>query len=66
MECGHMVGHRIYHTSDLIYGAGAAGTHQDIVSMDEAKSVLVRMKVESEGVPSSFSTLVLGLPTTSR
>ena len=53
IERGQMVGPRSYHTGDIIYGAGAAGIHQDIVDMDEARSALIRIKVE--GGPSSYS-----------
>ena len=60
MERGQMVGPRIYHTGDIIYGAGAPGIHQDIVSMDEAKSALIRIKVE--GGPSSYSYKNYNLP----
>ncbi|EMD34385.1 hypothetical protein CERSUDRAFT_117254 [Gelatoporia subvermispora B] len=53
LERGQLVGPRIYHTGDVIYGAGAAGIHQDIVDMDEAYSALIRIK--AEGGPTSFS-----------
>ncbi|TFK87930.1 hypothetical protein K466DRAFT_599091 [Polyporus arcularius HHB13444] len=60
MERGQMVGPRIYHTGDIIYGAGAPGIHQDIVDMDEARSALLRIKVE--GGPSSYSYKNYNLP----
>ena len=60
MERGQMVGPRIYHTGDIIYGAGAPGIHQDIVSMEEAKSALLRIK--AEGGPSSYSYKNYNLP----
>ncbi|KAH9915780.1 uncharacterized protein BXZ73DRAFT_92563 [Epithele typhae] len=60
MERGQMVGPRIYHTGDVIYGAGAPDIHQDIVSIEEAKSALVRIKVE--GGPSSYSYKNYNLP----
>lgn len=48
-----MIGPRIFHTGDVIYGAGSPDIHQDIIDMDEAYSALIRIKVE--GGPSSFS-----------
>ena len=60
MERGQMVGPRIYHTGDIIYGAGLPGLHQDIVDMAEARSALLRIKVE--GGPSSYSYKNYNLP----
>ncbi|OSD02024.1 hypothetical protein PYCCODRAFT_1435709 [Trametes coccinea BRFM310] len=60
LERGQLVGPRIFQTGTIIYGAGAAGYHQDIVDMDEAKSALLRIKVE--GGPSSFSYKNYNLP----
>ncbi|TFK52226.1 hypothetical protein OE88DRAFT_1678246 [Heliocybe sulcata] len=53
LESGQLVGPRIYHVGDVIYGAGAPGIHQDIVDQAEAYSALVRIK--AEGGPASFS-----------
>ncbi|EPQ51053.1 hypothetical protein GLOTRDRAFT_118109 [Gloeophyllum trabeum ATCC 11539] len=53
LESGQMVGPRIYHTGDVIYGAGEPSLHQDIVDQDEAYSALLRIK--AEGGPASFS-----------
>ena len=55
-----MVGPRIYHTGDVIYGAGAAGLHQDITTMEEAYAALIRIK--AEGGPASFSYKNYNLP----
>ncbi|KAI0329892.1 hypothetical protein GY45DRAFT_1324512 [Cubamyces sp. BRFM 1775] len=60
MERGQLVGPRIYQTGTIIYGAGASSYHQDIVDMDEARSALLRIKVE--GGPSSFSYKNYNLP----
>lgn len=49
-----MPGPRIFSVGDIIYGAGAAGIHQDIVDMDEAKSALLRIKVEGGGGAISY------------
>ncbi|SJL04872.1 uncharacterized protein ARMOST_08243 [Armillaria ostoyae] len=43
---GHFVGPRIFQVGDVIYGMGDPGYHQDIVDMDEARSALIRIKVE--------------------
>ncbi|OJT07280.1 hypothetical protein TRAPUB_1877 [Trametes pubescens] len=59
-ERGQLVGPRIFQTGTIIYGAGGAGYHQDIVDLDEAKSALLRIKVE--GGPSSFSYKNYNLP----
>ncbi|KAI0355021.1 hypothetical protein OH77DRAFT_1425075 [Trametes cingulata] len=59
-ERGQLVGPRIFQTGTIIYGAGGAGYHQDIVDMDEARSALLRIKVE--GGPSSFSYKNYNLP----
>ncbi|KAI8999066.1 hypothetical protein BD414DRAFT_476891 [Trametes punicea] len=60
LERGQLTGPRIYQTGTIIYGAGSANYHQDIVDMDEAKSALLRIKVE--GGPSSFSYKNYNLP----
>lgn len=48
-----MVGPRIFHTGDVIYGAGAEQIHNDVADMADAYSALIRIKVE--GGPASFS-----------
>ena len=63
MERGQLVGPRIYQTGTIIYGAGASSYHQDVVDMDEARSALLRIKVE--GGPSSFSYKNYNLPSRS-
>ncbi|OCH90621.1 hypothetical protein OBBRIDRAFT_887531 [Obba rivulosa] len=60
LERGQLIGPRIYQTGDVIYGAAAPSIHQDIVDMDEARSALIRIKVE--GGPSSFSYKNYNLP----
>ncbi|KAL1947302.1 hypothetical protein VTO73DRAFT_14263 [Trametes versicolor] len=59
-ERGQLVGPRIFQTGTIIYGAGSSTYHQDIVDMAEAKSALLRIKVE--GGPSSFSYKNYNLP----
>jgi hypothetical protein len=44
----------------VIYGAGDSGYHQDIYNMADAKSALLRIKVE--GGPASFSYKNYQLP----
>ncbi|KAF7790973.1 hypothetical protein EIP86_001932 [Pleurotus ostreatoroseus] len=53
VEQGQEVGPRIFQVGDVIYGAGAPEIHQDITTMDEAYSALVRIK--AEGGPASYS-----------
>lgn len=60
VESGQLIGPRIFHTGQIIYGAGAPEYHQDIHDMDEAYSALVRIKVE--GGPASFSYKNYNLP----
>ncbi|CDO68900.1 hypothetical protein BN946_scf185000.g43 [Trametes cinnabarina] len=60
LERGQLVGPRIFQTGTIIYGAGASSYHADIVDMEEAKSALIRIKVE--GGPSSFSYKNYNLP----
>lgn len=55
-----MVGPRIFHTGDVVYGAGEGGLHEEIVDMDEARAALTRIKVE--GGPASFSYKNYNLP----
>ncbi|KAI0637449.1 hypothetical protein C8Q77DRAFT_1155282 [Trametes polyzona] len=59
-ERGQLVGPRIFHTGTIIYGGGEPEYHQDIVDLEEAKSALLRIKVE--GGPSSFSYKNYNLP----
>lgn len=44
----------------MIYGAGEAAYHQDIIDMEEAFSALTRIK--AEGGPASFSYKNYNLP----
>jgi hypothetical protein len=60
VESGKMIGPRIYHTGNVIYGAGFPELHQDIANEDEARSALIRIK--AEGGPSSFSYKNYQLP----
>ena len=48
-----MIGPRIYHTGNVIYGAGNPGIFQGIVDTAEAHSALLRIK--AEGGRASFS-----------
>lgn len=48
-----MIGPRIYHTGNVIYGAQAPKYHNDVADMDDALSALIRIKVE--GGPASYS-----------
>ncbi|KAI1784218.1 hypothetical protein LXA43DRAFT_1043367 [Ganoderma leucocontextum] len=60
LERGQLIGPRIFQTGTIIYGAGASIYHEDVVSMEEARSALLRIKVE--GGPSSFSYKNYNLP----
>ena len=60
VEKGMMVGPRIFTTGLVVYGAGEAGYHQDIADEAEARSALIRIKVE--GGPYSFSYKNYQLP----
>ncbi|KAI0345072.1 hypothetical protein BDW22DRAFT_1370795 [Trametopsis cervina] len=60
VERGHAVGPRIFHTGDVIYGAGIESVHQDITTLQEAYSALIRIK--AEGGPASFSYKNYNLP----
>ena len=53
VENGGMVGPRIFHTGDVIYGAGEPGIHNDVADEDDARSALIRIR--AEGGYSSFS-----------
>lgn len=53
VENGGMVGPRIFHTGNVIYGAEAPKYHSDVADMDDALSALIRIK--AEGGSASFS-----------
>ncbi|KLO20114.1 hypothetical protein SCHPADRAFT_923945 [Schizopora paradoxa] len=53
VENGGMIGPRIYHTGNVIYGAQAPRYHNDVADMHDAISALIRIKVE--GGPASYS-----------
>ena len=54
VERGHFVGPRIFQVGDVIYGAGDPGYRQDIADMDEARSALIRIKVEGGPISTSY------------
>ncbi|KAH7914053.1 hypothetical protein BJ138DRAFT_1177560 [Hygrophoropsis aurantiaca] len=60
VEGGHMIGPRIFHTGDVIYGGSDYSIHQDIADEAEARSALIRIK--AEGGPASFSYKNYNLP----
>ena len=60
LERGQMVGPRIFQVGNVIYGAAYGTIHQDITTMDEAHSALVRIK--AEGGPASYSYKNYNLP----
>ncbi|KAG8881276.1 hypothetical protein FRB98_004435 [Tulasnella sp. 332] len=60
VESGSMIGPRIFHTGTIIYGGAGGEYHQDIADMAEARSALIRLKVE--GGPYSFSYKNYQLP----
>ncbi|KAH7928201.1 hypothetical protein BV22DRAFT_1005502 [Leucogyrophana mollusca] len=60
VESGQIIGPRIFHTGDVIYGGSDYTIHQDIADSAEARSALIRIKVE--GGPSSFSYKNYNLP----
>ncbi|GLB35482.1 putative amidohydrolase family protein [Lyophyllum shimeji] len=60
VESGQLIGPRIFTVGDIIYGAGEAGVHQDIVDEAEAYSALARIK--AEGGPASISYKNYNLP----
>ena len=53
VENGGMIGPRIFHTGDVIYGAGAGGIHNDVADEVDAHSALIR--ILAEGGYSAFS-----------
>ena len=60
VESGKWIGPRLFHTGNIIYGAGVVSWHQDINDLEEAKEALVRIKVE--GGPASFSYKNYNIP----
>ncbi|KAL0070502.1 hypothetical protein AAF712_002334 [Marasmius tenuissimus] len=46
VEGGHFIGPRILHTGSVIYGAAEPSLHQLAVDEDDARSTLLRIKVE--------------------
>ncbi|KAL0576197.1 hypothetical protein V5O48_005764 [Marasmius crinis-equi] len=46
VESGHFIGPRILHTGSVIYGAADNELHHLAVDMDDARSTLLRIKVE--------------------
>ncbi|KAF9010988.1 hypothetical protein BDZ89DRAFT_1167612 [Hymenopellis radicata] len=59
VERGHFIGPRIFHTGDVIYGAAAPGIHQDVATMDEAHSALIRLKAEGGPISTSYKNYQL-------
>lgn len=55
-----MVGPRIFHTGQIIYGASDYSAHLDIATTQEAKEALTRIK--AEGGPASWSYKNYNLP----
>ncbi|KAG5651505.1 hypothetical protein H0H81_008399 [Sphagnurus paluster] len=60
VESGQLIGPRIFSVGDVIYGAGEASIHQDIVDEAEARSALTRIK--AEGGPGAISYKNYNLP----
>jgi len=60
VETGNWIGPRLFHTGNIIYGAGAVPWHQDINDLEEAKEALTRIK--AEGGPASFSYKNYNIP----
>ncbi|KIO03999.1 hypothetical protein M404DRAFT_1000833 [Pisolithus tinctorius Marx 270] len=60
VESGLMIGPRIFHTGQIIYGASSHAYHHDIANTEEAKEALTRIKVE--GGPASWSYKNYNLP----
>ena len=60
VESGLMIGPRIFHTGEIIYGASSYSYHFDIANMEEVKEALTRIKVE--GGPASWSYKNYNLP----
>ncbi|KAJ4475736.1 hypothetical protein J3R30DRAFT_3294599 [Lentinula aciculospora] len=64
LESGQFVGPRIFHTGDVIYGAGAPGIHADVVDMDDAYSTLIRIKAEGGPISTSYKNYNLPIRAT--
>ncbi|KAI5987546.1 hypothetical protein EDD15DRAFT_2173549 [Pisolithus albus] len=60
VESGLMIGPRIFHTGQIIYGASSYSYHHDIANTEEAKEALTRIKVE--GGSASWSYKNYNLP----
>ncbi|KAF8123752.1 hypothetical protein EV363DRAFT_1403616 [Boletus edulis] len=60
VESGLMIGPRIFHTGQIIYGASDYSYHLDIATTREAKEALTRIK--AEGGPASWSYKNYNLP----
>lgn len=60
VESGKWIGPRLFHTGNIIYGAGLVPWHQDINDLEEANEALARIKVE--GGPASFSYKNYNIP----
>jgi len=60
VESGKWIGPRLFHTGNIIYGAGEVPWHQDINNLEEAKEALARIK--AEGGPASFSYKNYNIP----
>jgi hypothetical protein len=60
IERGQLVGPRIFHTGNIIFGDSTFPfLHQDIVDMDEAFSALLRIKAEGGNVSTSYKNYEL-------
>ncbi|KAJ3543125.1 hypothetical protein NMY22_g3250 [Coprinellus aureogranulatus] len=46
VEAGYMVGPRIFSVGTVVYGAAEPGVYQDVTDLEEARSVLRRIKAE--------------------
>ena len=55
-----MVGPRIFQVGNVVYGAAYPAIHQDVTTLEEARSALIRIK--AEGGPASFSYKNYNLP----
>ncbi|KAF5379918.1 hypothetical protein D9757_007232 [Collybiopsis confluens] len=64
LESGQFIGPRIFHTGDVIYGAGAPGIHADIVDMADAFSTLRRIKAEGGPISTSYKNYNLPIRAT--
>ncbi|KAJ3857343.1 hypothetical protein EV368DRAFT_77833 [Lentinula lateritia] len=64
LESGQFVGPRIFHTGDVIYGAGAPGIHADVVDMNDARSTLIRIKAEGGPISTSYKNYNLPIRAT--